>query len=463
MSIQNCGRLARSHRALLCLSIAAALAPVLRDANAHGASAPGISPKNPAATHQVTNCDPSGTGSLSAVIADPTTHDNDIVDLTPLKLVCSVITLSSPLDVHQDNLFLQGPGAKYLTIDGGDQLQPIRHDGAGTLALEDLTVANGYYSGSLKPFGGCIYSKGSVALIDSVVSHCTVGATASTAALGGGIYTQGDLHLLNSEIKDGRAVSVFNADALGGGAYVRGTLTALYSTIRDSSAAVLVQGNAHAYAGAAAALGNVDIENSTISGNRSELKGALVLAGGPAAAATIIDSTVSENAGTAGAGIWTSMPTTIRNTTIVFNHSTAGTHTYGAGLHAETLGLLLVDTIVSGNSAGGVATDLGGVDMSPSSHNDLVVASTLTLPVDTIRNCPKLDVLADNGGQTLTNGLDVSSGAVDHGSSTSGITIDQRLAPRMTGAAVDIGAVERQPGDVRERLLASGFDGLCDQ
>jgi hypothetical protein len=41
--------------------------------------------------------------------------------------------------------------------------------------------------------------------------------------------------------------------------------------------------------------------------------------------------------------------------------------------------------------------------------------------------------------------------------------LDQRGVARPQGAAVDIGAFERQSTDKEERLLASGFDGLCDQ
>ena len=77
--------------------------------------------------------------------------------------------------------------------------------------------------------------------------------------------------------------------------------------------------------------------------------------------------------------------------------------------------------------------------------------------------CAKLDVLADNGGPTLTHGLKDMSAAIDKGVAPMVVTTDQRLEPRSTGSAVDIGAFERKPTDKPERFLASGFDGLCDQ
>src|SRR5689334_21988171 len=45
----------------------------------------GSTPKRPASSHAVANCNESGPGSLSAVIADPTTVSGDVIDLTPLK------------------------------------------------------------------------------------------------------------------------------------------------------------------------------------------------------------------------------------------------------------------------------------------------------------------------------------------------------------------------------------------
>jgi hypothetical protein len=66
---------------------------------------------------------------------------------------------------------------------------------------------------------------------------------------------------------------------------------------------------------------------------------------------------------------------------------------------------------------------------------------------------PLLAPLADNGGQTLTRMIDALSAAID--AIPAGVVAlcddtsptDQRGLPRPSGAACDIGAVERQPGD----------------
>ncbi|HVT31440.1 MAG TPA: choice-of-anchor Q domain-containing protein, partial [Rhodanobacteraceae bacterium] len=87
----------------------------------------------------------------------------------------------------------------------------------------------------------------------------------------------------------------------------------------------------------------------------------------------------------------------------------------------------------------------------------------LQLPNDTGHDCPNLDLLADNGGLTLTHGLAPDSAAIDQGAADPNLTIDQRLAPRVNDTHPDIGAVEWKQEDKRERLLTSGFDGICDQ
>ncbi len=436
-----------------------ALLPYLRE---YKAVMRGQAPNHPAASHQVINCNSSGPGSLSAVIADPMTGSGDIVDLTPLKMVCSKISTSgATLVVHQDNLLLQGPGAKYLTIDGGNNSRVFRHFGTGTLAIADLTISNGYYSGPLKPIGGCLYSGGNVSLIAAVVSHCTVVSTSSNTALGGGVYTYGNLHLLNSTITD--SFSGADTASKGGGAYIHGDFTALYSTISDNNVAA-TPGNGFGFGGGAAAAGNVDIENSTISGNKADAHGALTISGGAARIATIIDSTVSSNiGGVEYGGIWTNTPLTLANSTVAFNRSPLGTPGKGDGLYSRAA-LTLQSTIIADNSGLDGPNDLGGsAVVTGTSSNNLVVASTLMLPMDTIGDCPRLDALANNGGDTLTHGLKPASPASDKGAAAASLTIDQRSAPRITGPQADIGAVEWQPSDKLERILASGFDGLCDQ
>lgn len=186
-----------------------------------------------AATHAVTNCNSSGTGSLSDAIADPMTADGDVIDMTTLKTVCSKITVDD-IAIHKD-VILQGPGAKYLTIDGGNSARLFHHDGMGTLAISGVTLANGTNASASSAKGGCLYSTGSVSLIDAEVSHCAAESSGGSA-FGGAVYTQGSLHLLRSRITDSRVVGAAYANSFGGGASVKKDLTVLYSTIARNAA-----------------------------------------------------------------------------------------------------------------------------------------------------------------------------------------------------------------------------------
>jgi len=115
--------------------------PVLRGARVDGnrASRPSAMPRNPASTtHHVTTCaDDGSAGSLRMIIADTVnTVSGDVIDFAQLPMQCSTITLAPAggvIQVHQDSLYLQGPGADQLTIDGGNQSRVLYHFGAGTL------------------------------------------------------------------------------------------------------------------------------------------------------------------------------------------------------------------------------------------------------------------------------------------------------------------------------------------
>src|SRR5581483_9222072 len=100
----------------------------------------------------VTNCNDAGAGSLRGAVA--AAADGDTVDATGLAGVCSTITLKTgEIVVGQNNLTIQGPGRSALTLtalyfNGVTFHQyPYRifhHTGAGTLAIESLSMFKGY-------------------------------------------------------------------------------------------------------------------------------------------------------------------------------------------------------------------------------------------------------------------------------------------------------------------------------
>jgi hypothetical protein len=421
-------------------------------------------PKLPASSHLVTTCaDDGSAGSLRGVIGAAGTFSGDIIDLTQLPMMCSTITLGSEIAVIQDTLYLHGPGLDALTIDGNSQSRIFKHTGVGNLSLYDLTIANAHYTSSSASKGGCIYSSGSVFLVDSVVSHCMLESTGSSLALGAGVYTKGSLSLNGSTITNSHAYTA-DGGAEGGGAYVFGNFSLKYSTISDSTAYDNTN-NANSHAGGVFVFGHVAILGSTISGNRAEYDGGLTFLGNLANSATITNSTISNNTAQRGpGGILSTGPLTLSNSTIAFNVSRYDI--LGAGLYSQAA-LTLESSIIADNAGENGPSDLGGAAgiLLAGSHN-LITASALPPFPDTISSCPQLAPLADNGGPTRTHGLNPASPAIDQGSNVQNLTTDQRLASRVAGANADIGAVEWQPGAADEYIFVAGFDGvngLCDQ
>jgi hypothetical protein len=325
-----------------------------------------------------------------------------------------------------------------------------------------LTVAggNGYLGAYNTSRGGCIGSIGNVSLSNSVISHCTVETTDLVPARGGAIYVAGNLSMANSTISDSHAYAAADS-ATGGGAWVQGDFTATYSSISGNVA--YDNNDSQSKAGGAFILGDAVIYGSTISENRSEASGGIALSGGSVHTARIVNSTISTNRSDVGAGgVWTNTPLTLLASTIAFNRQDQSES--GAGLYSSNADLKVTSSIVADNAGTSGASDLGastGVQLTAVSS--LIVETPLPLGSGTIRTCPRLQPLKDNGGGTLTHALSESSPAIDTGVNSLFLTNDQRFATRVVGLDVDIGSVERQVGEIDDRRFVDGFDGLCDQ
>ena len=202
----------------------------------------------------VTSCaDDGGPDTLRAVVSSAASGDT--VDLT--QLTCATITLiSGQIEVHVDDLAINGPGNGALTIDGNFNGRVFHHDGMGTLALSGLTLTHGIAnSADLNPdssraaYGGCILSDhgsnstgisfyGSVSLTDVTLADCAAIAApqgiAYFVASGGGVHAQADLTVVHSTISGNRASSA-NFRALGGGLYSHyGTISLTDSDVVDN-------------------------------------------------------------------------------------------------------------------------------------------------------------------------------------------------------------------------------------
>jgi len=297
--------------------------------------------------------------------------------------------------------------------------------------------------------------------VRSVVSHCSIYDTGPTNARGGAIFASRGLSLKQSVLSDNHAYSV-DGVPIGGAAYVGGTLKAKYSTISDNWTYIPYGTAALSEAGGVFVTGNVEIEYSTISRNRGGMNTGLDIRGTASNSALISNSTISSNtAGDRDAGIYSQVPLALYNDTIVFNTSLDSTA--GNGVHVRgSSALTTYSSIISGNGGAGGESDVYAENGIAGGYNLIVSSWNGMLPAHTVQACPRLEPLLDNGGFTLTHALRHDSPAIDQGINPSNFPQDQRFEARMIGAGVDIGSVERQGSETDERLLASGFDGLCD-
>ncbi len=419
--------------------------------------------RNPPQTPQgglttiVQNCDDSGPGSLRDAYFNAV--DGETIDLS--QLACSTITLTSGAltdSLSAAAVSLNGPGKYNLTIDGNHAGRVFVHNGSGELSLNGLTIANGSYSGTYG--GGCIYSHGDVNLQATIVTACSMSSSGTARAFGGAIYALGGVNLTLSTVS-GSTAHAASADSAGAGVWANRVQIA-GSTISGNT--VSGDGSHYARGGGVFVLGDAQIAYSTISGNQADSGAGAFFVGATSYPMRIIDSTISGNhASGAAGGVYSKYrPLQVFNSTIAQN--TAGFE-FGAGLYLASA-TELESTIVANNTSqdGLYASDIGGpATTTLTGANNLIVASTLSVPPDTIAAAPMLGPLQDNGGLTHTQALLPGSPAIDHGNNVTGILYEQRLLDlqtsqfyeRVVGPSADIGAFEFGSPD---RIFTDGFE-----
>jgi predicted outer membrane repeat protein len=350
----------------------------------------------------------------------------------------SALALTKPVTISGN---LDSSGKPLVAITRANQPLNVRLiDTTANLTLSGIQLSNGHPTTD----GGGIRAGVNVnlTLVNSTLSSNTAGGS------GGGIKAQAMVTLINSSIDSNSAVGS------GGGIEAQATVTLINSSI-DSNSAVGPGGGIDV----AGAQGLVTATGSTISSNSATTSSG---GGINANAVSLTDSTVSGNsAGTDGGGIYT-QNATLNFCTISENFVLSSGIGGGLAIGSQAAPTLTVTaTIIYGNIQGddidsSIARTFAG------NHNLVgVVSHNINVPADTLGCDPNLDLLADNGGPTLTYALSVTSCAIDAGPVFPPGTIpsDQRGShyARRVGNATDIGAYEVTPTPTNDRIFYDGF------
>jgi hypothetical protein len=407
----------------------------------------------------VTNCDDSGPGSLREAYFNAI--DNDEIDLSQLD--CSTISLTTGALTNSpsaDNVILVGPGKYDLTIDGGNRNRVLVHNGSEYLQVFGLSLTGGSYIG---PYGGgCIYSYGSIFAGYANISGCSLSSSGTDHAYGGAIYAKGGVILEDVHIT-GSTAHAASSDSAGGAVWAGGKVQIVTSTISGNS--VAGDGSHYARGGGLFALTDVRVAYSTFADNTADSGGGIFLAGAADYPMQVANSTISGNhARGAGGGLYSKYrPLELSNSTITAN---TAVFDFGAGAYLVS-DTDIESTIVAGNTSqdGLQASDVGGnATITITGANNLIFASTLPVPIDTIDADPMLGPLQDNGGFSATHALLPGSPAIDHGNNVLAAVFDQRGYDETTsafgyerevGASADIGAFEFGAPD---HIFVDGFD-----
>ncbi|MBL8818573.1 MAG: hypothetical protein JNL58_21270 [Planctomyces sp.] len=364
----------------------------------------------------VTNLNDSGAGSLREAIA--LANANSVPDEIYFDITGTILLTSGQLSIT-DSLTIVGPGPDQLTVSGNNQ------------AFRVFLVDNA-----------------SDSLIDVVINGLTIrdGGNGTAAIDGAGVRSSENLSM-NRVVVAGN-----NAGSQGGGG-------------------IQIFG------------GSIVLQNSTVSDNRANQGGGVELFGSQH---TIINSTISGNqANGHGGGLLAILgPTMVRNSTITGNRCDADG--VGGGVNGGAAGnaglLTLHNTIVAGNFQGTGTTPFDAAHLTSASSYNLIAFAGPDVGVTNGINGNIVGVngvglreintildtsLVNNGGGILTHSLIAGSPAINAGSnaqaqnaSGAALTSDQRgfPAPRISGATVDMGAIEMFSTSIVVNLAIDKFD-----
>ena len=369
-------------------------------------------------------------------------------------------------------------GGYTTTLDANAQGRSVFVTNNAAVTLTSLIMLNGYIP-DYSVQGGGIFANDDTELnlIDTVLSTGdTFSQTDSNATISGlGIYMgeNGVLKIDSSEISENRALVA--SLGRGGGIYLESyaQLYMVNSVVSHNELMEADEYTFHPMRGGGIYASNdtiLEITSSDISHNKmidNPGPAAVSLYGGGmyisvGTAFTLTNSSVTYNEASSYAGIFLNNVdrSTLTNSTISHNSGGRGVSISGAssvatlthmtifdnedgGASMSGLTLTLYNTLIAGNggnNCSGTMVD-GGYNLDDDDSCGLSATGSLTM-TDAL-----LETLADNGGETQTNGLPSNSPAVDqipHGTNGCGTdyTTDQRGVVRPQDSNCDIGAFE---------------------
>jgi Ca2+-binding RTX toxin-like protein len=375
--------------------VSAARRTVLAGTGLSIGAALGMTATAEAADFTVSNLNDSGPGSLRQAILD--TNAAPGADRVLFQSTLSgQITLGGELPEIHGATEVLGPGPDKLTVSGNNNSRIFNVNISPSAANTPVTISGLKLTGGSDIGGSAIANK----YANLTVANAVISGNQANY-LGGGIWNEnGGLTVRSSTL------SANSASFAGGG---------IFDVVSPSQT------------------GGLTIESSTISGNS-------------------VSGPNRKGGGAAFYGVGPSTPLSIRNSTISGN-SAGGGNSRGGGLYIY-LGTsrTVVNTIVADNTAA-VSPDIETVATDPLTASFSLIenpsGADITGGPNIFNLDPKLGPLADNGGPTPTQALNVGSPAIDQGQASG---VDQRGAPRpfdLAGVALagdndaDIGAYER--------------------
>ena len=362
-----------------------------------------------------------------------------------------ISSVAAAADVQVDNMSDNGLLASCTTAPNDCSLRgAVTYANSGGDAIDNITFQSGI-SGTIALTGGELTILDGTYVIGPGANVLSISGSGSSRIFYADPTTDGqpfgiyDLSLVNGHPPSGGGGAVFNRDAV---------LKIVGSTLSGNTAA---GGGGAIYEKGVHNHGNNDyIKDSTISDNTAGHGGGLY---GQYGVGAIVSSTISGNHATAGrgGGVDSFYGSAFYDSTVAANSA----FTTGGGISVTGSGQSdgLLDSIVSGNSAGTSNPDLFGTFLTGFSLIQNPAGATVTpvVPGSNITGAdPQLGNLANNGGPTPTQVPGPTSPVLDQGHKVDPSTEDQRGLTRpvdlpgiansgATGAdGSDMGAVEVQ-------------------